>query len=312
MPHRVLRARRPRIPFTSRPLAGGHVRPWLRRWYAAVGAVVIASALALSGAGPAAAAVVAVPVGGGDGGDGGGSDPCADVSGSFTALPPSTMFFGVSYQVSWTTQRPTGCGSNISTMLIGPGSPGTLHVSGGGTETVTLPATTQGPATYRIAAFFPGGSVTVASVTVALAQGPLVSIKDPLTGNCLTMENNTSVLFVPPFLHPCDGSVSQAFRFWSLPDTNNEYLLATYNGLCLAANPNAGNLIQQAPCPSSYPIFAWRPFKWTDSSPVSSLANGNLPSWCMSANYDTTPGYTYLQECNFLNNRENWTFVNRT
>lgn len=293
-------------------MSGRHARPSLRRWCAVAGAVVAASALALSGAGPATADVGAVPVGGGDGGDGGGINPCADVSGSFTALPPSTMFLGVSYQVSWTTQRPTGCSSNISTMLIGPGSPGTLHVSGGGTETVTLPATTQGPATYSIAAFYPGGSVTVASVTVALAQGPLVSIKDPLTGNCLTMENNTSVLFVPPFLHPCDGSVSQAFRLWSLPGTSNEYLLVTYNGLCLAANPNAGNLIQQGTCTTSNPIFAWKPFKWTDSSPVSSLANGNLPSWCMSANYDITPGYTYLQECNFLNNRENWTFVNRT
>jgi hypothetical protein len=298
-------------------MAGGHVRPWLRRWSAAVGAVVVAAVLALSGAGPAAAAVSAVPVGGGGGGDGGGdgggSNPCADVSGSFTAPPPSTMFLDVPYQVSWTADRPTGCSTNISTMLIGPGSPGTLHVaSGGGTETVMLPATTQGPATYRIAAFYPGGSVTVASVTVALAQGPLTTIKDPLTGNCLTMENNTTVVFTPPFLHPCDGSTSQEFRFWPLHDTSNQYLIATYNGLCLAANPEAGNLIQQIPCTNTYSFALWAPFKWTDSSPVDQLSNGNLPSWCMSANYDTSPGYTYLQECNPLNLRDDWDFVYRT
>jgi hypothetical protein len=81
-------------------------------------------------------------------------------------------------------------------------------------------------------------------------------------------------------------------------DTSNQYLLATYNGLCLGANPEAGNLAPQAPCTNTYPFFLWTPFSYTDSSPAGSLSNGNLPSWCMTASYDITPGFTYLQECN--------------
>jgi hypothetical protein len=313
-------------------MAGGNVRPSLRRWRAAVGAVVVASALALSGAGPAAAAVAAVPVGGGGGGDGGGSNPCAEVSGSFTALPPSTMFFGVSYQVSWTTQRPTGCSSNISTMLIGPGSPGTLHVSsGGGTETVTLPLTVQGPATYRIAAFWPGGSVTVASVTVSVGQGPLVRIQSQDAAAHSCMSAFTTVVGAPVILENCDGSTGQAFRFWPVAGLAGGFIVTTSQGYCLALSPDT--LVSQFQCPTTVdPSFVWytgaffAPYSDTQFmsneglfgggclTSVEGLPWGTLVGAATAQLYgldSSTIGFV-LQECNFLNQGQPWIQVPRT
>jgi hypothetical protein len=172
-------------------------------------------------------------------------------------MPPSTLYFGVSYPVSWTVDRPAGCATSISSMLIGPGSPGTLHVaSGGGTETVRLPVTVQGPATYRIAAFFPGGSVTVASVTVSVAQGPLVSIRNEFASVNSCMSAFTNVAGAPVILENCDGSTGQAFRFWPVAGLDGAYIVTTSQGYCLALGQDT--VVSQFPCPSSVnSSFVW-------------------------------------------------------
>jgi hypothetical protein len=317
-------------------MAGGHVRPSLRRWCAVVGAaVLVASALALSGAGPAAAAIAVVPVGGGGGGDGGGDggggNPCADVTGSFTNPPPSPMHLSASYTVSWTLQRPAGCASNISSMLIGPGSPGTVHVSAGGTDYVSLPATVQGPATYSIAAFWPGGSVTVASVTVAVAQGPWVNIEHETNSTaCLGLID--TVAGAPLDVENCDGSTRQAFRFWPVAGIDNGFIVTTSQGLCLANAPDT--LVSQFPCPTTAldPAFVWKfgalfdsfpgvdfMFDYEESQCMTSV--NNLP-WAtlvgaVNAQFYGLGSYTVglqLQECNpfFTAAAEFWVQVPRT
>jgi len=105
---------------------------------------------------PAPAWAIPTDPGGDDG------NPCEGITGSLT-LSASMVLPGQAVVATWETQRPPGCGT--VSMLTGPGTSGAVNGMGG-TQTVVPPS--SGTNTYTVTAFYPGGSVEVASASVTV------------------------------------------------------------------------------------------------------------------------------------------------